>query len=466
MTKMESADWVIAKLIKNPSCQAIVNDRVRPFYFEGIRKIVYERLISHIEQVPKKDSAYNDVLDSKGKPILETRVSPTFSQLIDGDPRIGEYVSFITGHDELSDKDLSIHMSNIISHYKRQSIAKTLQLGLERITADNIDEVVSEVNELLLLCLMAENEKPYIDQSEAVQDFMEEFARERSGDKQAIPTGIKTLDYILQGGLRRGDFLVVASGTGQGKSTLANQLMMNLQKKLNCGMIGLEMDHKEYIRRQVSMLAAMFKISNLSQAHLSQAHRTIDEEAYNIITDELSRFNITYLKTKDVTINDLKRHFKILLDKYKCEVFFLDHMLLVNEQSMEERHKVGEIANFMKKFAAEHNVLCIAVSQMNRDTDLKNPQVKDISGGRGIEQAATQLITIGLPEDKQPESKFHVNTEADPFLRVIRLIKSRNSRQGFFHAEFDGNSSVFFEKLPLNWEECENGHYGKDFQYD
>ena len=464
---MQSADWVIAKMIRNPNSQVVINDVIRPYYFDGIQKIVYEKIITHLEMVPEKDRNYQDVLDKDGKPKLVARISPTFAQLVDGDPKIGQYVSIITSYDEISDKELKTHMSNITRNYKRQSLAKSFQLGIDRLAQNvNMDEVASEVLELVHVSLMAENESPYVSQAEAVDDFNREFAKERAGEKPAISTGFKTLDYLLQGGLRRGDFLVVASATGQGKSTLANQLMLNFQKHMNCGLLGLEMDHKEYVRRQVSMLASTFSVPNLTQAHLSRAHMQIDEDAFNVITDELRKFNMVYLKPKDITIAEMKKHFKILVEKYKCEVLFLDHMLLINEGNMEERHKVGEIANFMKKFAAEHNILCVAVSQMTRDTDLTNPQVKDIAGGRGVEHAATQLLTIGLPSKKESNSDFHQNQEPDPYHRVIRIIKSRNTSKGEFHANFDGNSALFREIMPINWEECEQGHYGKDFEYE
>jgi len=62
-------------------------------------------------------------------------------------------------------------------------------------------------------------------------ELLSESARKNKPDGLVYPFGIKEFDKAMGGGAREGDLIVVSAGAGQGKTTFARQLTINLSKK-------------------------------------------------------------------------------------------------------------------------------------------------------------------------------------------------------------------------------------------
>ena len=461
--KMTAEDWVIASVIKRPGLIVEINEVLRPFHFlDPQREGLYKGILEHVGTRVKRDKNFEPMTNAAGDLMKETVIGPSYIQILESKPQMAEYVSFITSQPELTQTELKKAVKTITENYRREMTKRAYQKGIDDINAGKpLPEVDASTNDLLTIAELAGNENPIIDQKQATLEYIDEHEEARKrGKVTKLSSGFQTLDYLLAGGFRPGDFIVLASGTGQGKSTLAGQFMVSFANQdARVGMIGLEMDHKEYVKRQVSLTSHIHGLTGLPGWILDNPHKTFNEADFLGTLERVSQYPFYYLKSKLINVAEMKKYFKILLDKYKCNVIMLDHTLLVASDE-EERHKIASICNFMKSFAAENNIVCLAVSQMNRGSDNKNYKVDNLSGGRAIEHAATQLLTIGEFESD------NVWDETEGF-KKITLLKSRHSKSGtFFKVDFYDQYARFIEILPDNWDTIkEKDKFGLSLTY-
>lgn len=455
--KMLPEDWVLASLLRTPEIIMEVNEILSPWHFLDPKKErLYKEFLQHTEE--KGEPITNVSGETIGR---KTVIGQTYLQTLDSNPGMAEYINWITSHKPITRDELKSVIATIIKNYQFEYTKRAYQEGVNQIVSGKpLAEVESSVMELLNVASMAGREAPIINQRQALEDFLTEFETARKAEKvKQYSSGLETLDYLLGGGFKPGDFVVIASNTGQGKSTLAGQLMLSMHNSgARVGMIGLEMDHREYVKRQVSLLSHMNGLTSLPGWILGNPTKNYNYEDFEATIRDLAEYNFYYLKPKLINVAEMKKFFKILVDKYECDVIMLDHTLLVSEKE-EERIKIANVCNYMKSFAAENNIVCLAVNQMNRNSDAKNYSVDNLSGGRSVEHAATQLITIG---EFDSENEWENNE-----FKKITLLKSRHTASGtYFKADFYGQYSRFAEILPENWDDIkEADRFGIKLEY-
>ena len=245
------------------------------------------------------------------------------------------------------------------------------------------------------------------------------------------------------------------------------------------GILSLEMDATENLKRFWTHLSN----KNIGFTPGFYQHN-FEDRFKEVWSDEETRKNfdqveggllrnipVFYLKPKDINVNEMKKYFSLFKEKYKCDVILLDHLLLVTDNK-EERLIVKDISNFMKTFAAQNNIITIGVSQMNRGADINKLDnvntVDEMSGGRSIEQAASQILSISqLSKDKlTSKNNPMLNISIDPTVRKMTLLKSRHSKSNTsFYVNFLGDQSTFKQIMPDNWDDVVTSNYKKSFIY-
>ena len=295
---------------------------------------------------------------------------------------------------------------------------------------------------------------------------------DRLTTKASFNTGFECLDYYLDGGVTRGAFMIFAGPTSVGKTAAITQVMMAfLMQRLRVVMIGLEMEDTEYANRGVSHYARILGVDGLGQGAMRRPlERSFDFDTAEAIRKdwEKNEFSNKYLKTKSITVSELKKVFHRAYDIYKADVIMLDHTLLVQaDDAREPQHiSLGKIANFMKAFAAENKIITIAVSQVTREaTNSKSKKEKTstsiIAGSRDLENAATILIGI-IPHEPEPAigGGFAANPTASYAeipgreMKEFHIIKNRTGiKHVYFRAKYIADDATFEEVMPSNWQE-------------
>lgn len=121
----------------------------------------------------------------------------------------------------------------------------------------------------------------------------------KEGKFPRVKTRFKTLDELLNGGFAKGSVTLVSGEPGAGKSTLANQLLLNWSKKKRCIYINTEETDKQvadrfrrlnaevpFTKKQKNNLTIMV----IQDINLVRAKLKAEEDAKVVILDSLGGF--------------------------------------------------------------------------------------------------------------------------------------------------------------------------------
>lgn len=375
--------------------------------------------------------------------------------------------------DHVENSDLEI--KNIISNLKKETrfnfVVNLFSKYLNDIKACP-EELEPLVDEFCAAIGKQNADDDWEDSSEVVKTFKKEIHARISGVSR-MATPFETLNHILQGGTTKGELLILASMSNMGKSTLANQFMLhyavNCTEGKSVAVIGLEMQADEYFAKTLAVAGRQYGLSDLSMANQALPTKYGINKEWEEFSDELARTAPQkYLKTKSLTIDELKKQMLVAVKVHKAEVILLDHLLLLDREDMREPENqyISRVTQMMKNFATEHGVLCIAVSQMRRGSNMTKADMSDMASSAGIERQATTLLVIhmhdreeGLSPDGSPFSgavKPKIDPQSDN-VRRITVAKARHAqRDRYILTRFYGNDSSFVEIEPDDWEDIKD----------
>lgn len=254
-----------------------------------------------------------------------------------------------------------------------------------------------------------------------------------SGKLRGIPTGFRDLDKLLAG-LQNSDLLILAARPSMGKTTLVMNLAHHVAAKegIPVGFFSLEVSKEQLIDQLLAIESGIdswklrtgalddedFPRINEAMAELSEAPLYIDDSAMT---------NVMEMRTKA----------RRLQAEHGLGLVIIDYLQLISggARSIEGRQQeVSEISRGLKGLARELNVPVIALSQLSRAVESRNPpipQLSDLRDSGSIEQDADVVAFIYRP--------WYYDKQADENITEILVKKHRNGPTGdielYFHPD-------------------------------
>jgi replicative DNA helicase len=253
----------------------------------------------------------------------------------------------------------------------------------------------------------------------------EKMDRITSGDSFIIPTGIKGLDDVLNGGIDKTDIVTILAASGCGKSAFAAQIANNISKHYKVMYCSMEMTPLQITER---FIAQDNKIPNW----------TLREKAYREEQDIPSMINKFFSTRKEILFEETNDFVSIVKSIEKSlingtEVVIIDYIQLLAKNGEPAEYNpaiLSEIANFLKQIANRYRATIILLSQEN--------EKKVAFGSRSITNASNVIIRVAFKEDS--DGKPMVDLER----RDVFIVKNRSGRFGMeFTLELDGDSQTF-----------------------
>lgn len=235
---------------------------------------------------------------------------------------------------------------------------------------------------------------------------------------EKIPTGIKHIDKLLKGGLPFGGITLITGKAGDGKSTLASQILLQALEKgyktfaysgelpnyLFKDWIETQLAGEDYVRDIGQEDNAIYKVQDDVLPYIQNwyAGRCWIYDS-NVVEDEEIE--------KDTLISIVER----VISQYDVRVVLIDNLMTALDlEPLKADDKYGKQSDFMKKLtriALKYNVLIIVVAHKRKNSAGQNKN-DEVSGSADVGNLAMVVINY----DKQ---------EKDSDDRTISISKNR-----------------------------------------
>lgn len=283
--------------------------------------------------------------------------------------------------------------------------------------------------------------------AEVTKLFKDQYFKEK--DVQPVYIGFPTLDDLL-GGLEGGDMIVIGARPAVGKSAFVTQITKNLSKQgKRVGFFNLEMQTKQVYERFVVSESGI-RLTRLRKA----THFLGDEkERFDSANRILEQADNIVITTGSKTIGEIRAE-SLHMD---YDVIIIDYLQLLKAETSYRGNRtaeVGAISKAIKALAMELNIPVIALSQLNRGSEVretKEPTMAELREAGDIEQDASVIILM-----------WNVNQD-DYSKKGCKIEKNRQGKLGKQVLNFDGDLMKFTESEESlqsagAWRPADNGN--------
>lgn len=240
-----------------------------------------------------------------------------------------------------------------------------------------------------------------------------------------VPTGFKTLDKWLRGGVRAGEVMVVGGRPGQGKTALAvNMLGHAATAGHKVAFVTIEMEPEGIVRR---MMGPTIYAPNRESAYANAVAQV----------RRLDKLDIPIVNLASGSLGEMRRHVKTLVRTRQIDGLFVDYLQLVTVDGVQRDYeRISHVSTTIKRMAREFGIAVWNLAQINRDGGKKErPTMSDLKGSGSIEQDADQIVLIHNPV-------AYDDYEDTPELIVA---KHRNGRTGSIVVDYIPEETTFME---------------------
>ncbi len=276
-----------------------------------------------------------------------------------------------------------------------------------------------------------------------IEDILEDsFERIDSlhKDKDAlrgIPTHFKDLDNMISG-LQPSDLIILAGRPSMGKSTLALNIGVRaaIEEKMPVGVFSLEMSKEQLVDRLICEEAKVdswkLRTGNLSDddfVKIGQAMGTLSEAP------------IFLEDTPALSVMEIRAKARRLQAEHDIKLVIVDYLQLIEGSGNSDNRvqQMSDISRSLKALARELDVPVIALSQLSRAVESRDPQIPRLSDLResgSIEQDADLVLMLYREDYYNPETENKNVTD-------IIIGKHRNGPTGQIQLYFSKDQLAF-----------------------
>jgi replicative DNA helicase len=224
-------------------------------------------------------------------------------------------------------------------------------------------------------------------------DRLEKIANNPKG-VTGISSGYPGID-LFTCGFQNTDLIILAARPSMGKTALAINMATNIAKEgIPVGVFELEMTSDQLNMRVLSgesrVNSQRIRFGNL---------RRHDWDQLTSVAGYVSDLPVHIDDKMDMTISELRRRARRMVQKHGVKIFFIDYLQLMMGGSKTEKREqnVSAMSRGLKAMAKELCVPVVALSQLNRKCDERNnkrPVLSDLRESGALEQDADVVAFI------------------------------------------------------------------------
>ena len=360
----------------------------------------YDLSFSDIEQKLRSDSFPSEIIVEQLKDCLSSTITSVYIK-----------------------RDANV----IVNDYKAHRLKNFL--NSIKVSPTNLKEQIRALQEELEVLQDKRQEKSKT-LAEIAKENKDNYFKER--EVNPLYLGFDKLDELL-GGLEGGDMIVIGARPAVGKSALVTQITSNLAKQgKRIGFYNLEMQNKQVYERFV------VSESGIGLTRLRRAIKFLgdEEERFNKANETLEKAeNIVITSGGAKSVSDIRSESRHM----DYDIIIIDYLQLLKAETTYRGNRaaeVGEISRSIKNLAMELNIPIIALSQLNRVSEMKEtkePTMAELREAGNIEQDASVIMLMW-------------NLDAnDRTKKGCKVEKNRQGNTGKVVMRFNGDLMKFEE---------------------
>lgn len=274
--------------------------------------------------------------------------------------------------------------------------------------------------------------------AEGYERYAELHTAENPEELRGLNTGFADLDRMLDG-LEPGSLTILAARPSMGKTSLALNIAQNVSRQgKTAAVFSLEMSRQQLLDRIVASVlgAATWK---LKKGKLS-------DEEFNKLTplfDSLKNHPLYIDDDTDATLVNLRSKARRQQLKHGLDLLIIDYLQLIevtDRVASENRtQQVTHISRSLKNLARELHCPVIALSQLSRRVEERNPPIpilSDLRESGAIEQDADTVLCLY-------RESFYNEDCANPQHTDVYVRKNRNGPTGSVTLHFAADRMTF-----------------------
>lgn len=263
--------------------------------------------------------------------------------------------------------------------------------------------------------------------SQGIDSMLEQAERYKGREYFGLQTGLKDMDWITRG-MQKQHLWLLGGYTSVGKSWFGvHMAQQHIEAGLNTLYMSFEMSMEELLWRLTTKIVDdpdvtlnKAKSQNLPQKKLDTVFETIEalRDAPLTIIDHISLWDETRLH--------LLHH--IYAENVDCII--IDYLQnIVASSSKSEYESLNLIVRELQRFAVQHDVFIMALSQISRDAQKnESDKVFGFKGSGNLENAADVAITV---------RDYGETPEEREIMREVVVGKNRTGDTGRFTVDVD-----------------------------
>jgi replicative DNA helicase len=229
-----------------------------------------------------------------------------------------------------------------------------------------------------------------------VMGFIDRLQDMADGKVQpGIPTQFPSLDRMLGGGLKGGKQYIVAARPSMGKSSLAQQICLNVARQGHAAaMFSMEMGCSELTDRTVANVGRV-RLDGIADGKLQGDEWSRVTEAIELMRG----LPLFFDEQPALSLSDIVSRARVLKRKHNLKVLAIDYLQLCSSGKTGDsrHHQIEEISRGLKSLSKQLDIAIVTLSQLNREVEKRasgRPVLSDLKESGAIEEDADAVLML------------------------------------------------------------------------
>ena len=245
-----------------------------------------------------------------------------------------------------------------------------------------------------------------------------------------VPSGLPDLD-MMTSGFQNSELVIIGARPSVGKTALAMSMAshISIKEHISCAFFSLEMADMAIMQRLVSSEARIASTKIRSGLIKPSDFNALMEAAGRIYEAPLYIIDMPNIKLLD--LRTMARRLKAEKD---VKIIFVDYLTLITHENtnIQRWEQISDISRSLKALARELKIPIVALSQLKREAEGKQPTLADLRESGSIEQDADLILFLHRDRESNKSKE-----EQSPVLPTELIVaKQRNGPVGKVEVAF------------------------------